>query len=65
MQNLIYYGKNKIMKIGNFGLNCLLDYNLERENTIDIGTLYYKPPEVLLGLKQYIMAFAIGLLYVL
>lgn len=46
------------MKIGNFDHNVLY-YNLEREYTIYIGALHYKSPEVLLGFKQYILAFDI------
>ena len=59
LENILYDEKNNIVKIGDFGLGRLIEYNSETEYTTELGTLPYKPPEVLLGLKQYSTGFDI------
>ena len=58
LENILYDEENNIVKIGDFGLSRKLDYCLESQYT-DVGTYPYKPPEVLLGLKNYTTAFDI------
>jgi len=52
LENILYDIKNKIAKIGDFGLSRQFDYDLSAQYT-DVGTYPYKPPELLLGLNHY------------
>ena len=58
LENILYDEKNNNVKIGDFGLSRVFDYCLESQYT-DVGTYPYKPPEILLGLKNYTTAFDI------
>ena len=52
LENILYDIKNKIAKIGDFGLSRQFYYDLSAQYT-DVGTYPYKPPELLLGLNHY------------
>ena len=58
LENLFYYEKNNVVKIGDFGLSRILDYDETSKYTL-AGTFPYQPPEVLMGLRQYSTPFDI------
>ena len=58
LENIIYDEKKEICKISDFGLSHRFDYDINTQYT-DVGTLPYKPPEVILGLMHYSTAFDI------
>ncbi len=57
-ENILYDEKNNIARIGDFGLSRQLDYDTNRQYT-DVGTFPYKPPELILGCRNYSTAFDI------
>ena len=58
LENILYDSKNNIAKIADFGLSRQFDYDLNAQYT-DVGSYPYKPPELLLGLTQYLTPFDI------
>lgn len=56
LENILYDQNTQTVKIGDFGLSRIYDYEFNLEYT-DVGTYPYKPPELLLGLKKYTTAF--------
>lgn len=56
--NIFYDPNNNIVKIGDFGLSRIVDYNPNNRYTL-AGTFAYQPPEVLLGFRQYNKTFDI------
>ena len=56
LENILYDKNTQTVKIGDFGLSRIYDYEFSLEYT-DVGTYPYKPPELILGLKKYTTAF--------
>ena len=58
LENILYDEDKNIVKITDFGLSRLFDYDISTQYT-NVGTFPYKPPELLLGFTHYSTAFDI------
>jgi len=58
LENILYDSEHNVVKIGDFGLSRLFDYEVNNKYT-NVGTPAYQPPELLLGLDHYSTSFDI------
>ena len=52
LENILYDKNKNIVKISNFNLSRKIDFNINHKYS-NIGSSSYKPPEVILGLRNY------------